>query len=604
MTRIITPSVNSDVEYWGAVDDFADRREIIREAISNSVDAHSNNVSICIEIIEKQNLMTIIINDDGDGMSPSKLENNFFSLGESSKLNEDSIGEKGHGTKTYICGERLLVNTVSKGINSVATMNEPLSSRPNIPPVEIEEPKKVDQKNGTEVIIENINIDSRDLDKFRFGSLKAYIKWHTAGGKTSWIWDEGSPKTKIKLSVSGYQESEVVVKGNKKVKNNGKDIFENLFEWKFDSNDDLADPKNMYMYYEPEIFPVPNSKHELRLAFASLGQNEKERLLSGSGFKVEDRMGAYLSKDGINIEHHGAGWLTNSQEWSQWIVLADTQGWALTQNRGSIRRDSFYDEVIKIVKNQFKIRAKPPKELPSETITSQANLFVNTKTIPKPEGKKIDFSDLATANNKENNKTEINKTNFKGKKAQNKKSPDIDVADFMRKKTLAKNFGKVQKEFTKNSKNLSALIETITPNLVQPDSDGKINFSTSPGGLVRKCENLQDSLDFEIEFAYPIFSKSNKSIPWVGSINRKSKSIKAVFHHRFEELITDLPFLEEGMVVITDKQYKIKSKEFEVKTGGFDYGVCELINSKGKNNIEFKPIIDDKTKIVIEMLFV
>ena len=47
-----------------------------------------------------------------------------------------------------------------------------------------------------------------------------------------------------------------------------------------------------------------------------------------------------------------------------------------------------------------------------------------------------------------------------------------------------------------------------------------------------------------------------------------------------------------------------KSNEFEVKTGGFDYGVCELTNSKGKNNIEFKPIIDDKTKIVIEMLFV
>ena len=31
MTHAITPHVNSDREYWGAVDDFADRREIIRE---------------------------------------------------------------------------------------------------------------------------------------------------------------------------------------------------------------------------------------------------------------------------------------------------------------------------------------------------------------------------------------------------------------------------------------------------------------------------------------------------------------------------------------------------------------------------------------------
>ena len=60
-------------------------------------------------------------------------------------------------------------------------MNEPLSYRPKIPKIEIEEPVTNDGSNGTEVLIENINIDSRDIDKFRFGSLKAYIKWNTAG---------------------------------------------------------------------------------------------------------------------------------------------------------------------------------------------------------------------------------------------------------------------------------------------------------------------------------------------------------------------------------------------------------------------------------------
>ena len=38
MTRTLTPHVNSEKEYWGAVVDFADRREILREAISNSID--------------------------------------------------------------------------------------------------------------------------------------------------------------------------------------------------------------------------------------------------------------------------------------------------------------------------------------------------------------------------------------------------------------------------------------------------------------------------------------------------------------------------------------------------------------------------------------
>ena len=70
--------------------------------------------------MEEEKLMTIKIKDNGDGMPPSKLEKNFFSLSESSKLDEDSIGEKGHGTKTYICGERVVVNTTNENINTIA----------------------------------------------------------------------------------------------------------------------------------------------------------------------------------------------------------------------------------------------------------------------------------------------------------------------------------------------------------------------------------------------------------------------------------------------------------------------------------------------------
>ena len=97
-------------------------------------------------------------------------------------------------------------------------MNEPLSYRPKIPKIEIEEPVYKDKSNGTEVIIENINIDSRDVDKFRFGSLKAYIKWNTAGGRATHIWDKEHEKVQITLSVSGYKEPMIIVRGNKKSK--------------------------------------------------------------------------------------------------------------------------------------------------------------------------------------------------------------------------------------------------------------------------------------------------------------------------------------------------------------------------------------------------
>jgi len=601
MTRIITPRVNSDREYWGAVDDFSDRREIIREAISNSVDANSKNISINIEIMEEQKLMTIKITDNGDGMSLSKLENNFFSLGESSKIDEDTIGEKGHGTKTYICGERVVVNTTNENANTIAIMNEPLSYRPKIPKIEIEEPVAVQQNNGTEVIIENINIDSRDIDKFRFGSLKAYIKWNTAGGRTTWIWDDEHEEVQITLSVSGYKDSEIVARGNKKVKNNGEETFNNLFEWKGGSNT-TGGVKSMFMYYQPETLPIPNSEFELRLAIANLGKTEKERLLSGAAFTVDERMGAYLSKDGINIEHHGAGWLTKSQDWSDWIVLADTDGWALTQNRGSIRKDSFYDAVVKIIKEQFKLRLNPPTESKNLQTGSQTSLFGNSDNTKNKSKPKLDFGNLPNSSKQKSAKVGEQSVKFAGKKNQKAKQVPVDTTAYMMLKKQRKNFEKLEKEFSKNIKNLSELIDSIAPNLIEPDKDGKIKFSNSPGGLVRKCESLQEDLKFEVEFSYPIFSKNNKSIPWIGSINRNSKSIKVVFHNHLEELMRELPMIEKGMIIITDKGYKIKSTEFNVKSGGLDYGTCKL--SEDKKYASFKPIVSGKDEIQVEILFI
>ena len=45
-------------EYW-AVDDFSDKREIIREAISNAIDANKQNILINVKIDENDELMTI-----------------------------------------------------------------------------------------------------------------------------------------------------------------------------------------------------------------------------------------------------------------------------------------------------------------------------------------------------------------------------------------------------------------------------------------------------------------------------------------------------------------------------------------------------------------
>ena len=73
------------------------------------------------------------------------------------------------------------------------------------------------------------------------------------------------------------------------------------------------------------------------------------------------------------------------------------------------------------------------------------------------------------------------------------------------------------------------LVEHVSPNLVKPDDQGRIQFSNTPAGLVIKCQNLSGKNNIEVEFTYPVFSKSD-SIPWIGSVIFSGKRKNAVFH--------------------------------------------------------------------------
>ena len=577
MTRKIQPSVNEKKEYWGAVEDFSDKREIIREAISNSIDAKSTNIKILINIDENDESMTIQIEDDGQGMSNNELEINFFGLGETTKDGTDSIGEKGHGTKTYICCERLYVSTRKNALESVGVMHEPLKHKPEIPMVDIEDSVPSNQNDGTNIIMENIAMDHRDLDKFKFGPLKAYIQWHTAGGKSSWIWDKNHFTTHIHLKVEGYSDDSSRLR-QQTVKNNGEESFSNRFSWEEGGNEDVSDVDSMYMYYQPEEIELGENGHTLRLAFATLGKNSKDRILSGTGNTVAERMGVYLSKDGINIEHYGERFLTTGQEWANWLVLVDTKGWSLTQNRGSIKKDSFYDDVIEIVKEKYKEKTSPKETGPleNEKQHSQGRLdFSKLNEIPVPP-KETSTPGVIQGGKKE---TEI--------------KPKVDNSAFIRTRNLAKNQQKIDKFFKSNSKNMRYLVEHVSPNLVKPDDQGRIQFSNTPAGLVIKCQNLSRENKIEVEFTYPVFSKSD-SIPWIGSVIFNGKRKNAVFHPRFKELVSSIPLLSDEMIIIVDRHYKLPLEKVLVYVDGIQFGTCEISKIEDKLFGKFEPLSGDK----------
>ena len=155
--------------------------EVIREAISNSVDASATH--IIIDIYRNENgLFCIKFKDNGNGMDIREISS-FFNLGDSKK-DIRKIGEKGLGTKTFFGSEKISVETQKNNCKRyIAEMNKPWEMlRQNIVPTyNVKEVDMVNDDNGTIVIIEGYLLDSPEKI-FNFETIRDYILWFTAGG--------------------------------------------------------------------------------------------------------------------------------------------------------------------------------------------------------------------------------------------------------------------------------------------------------------------------------------------------------------------------------------------------------------------------------------
>ena len=111
--------------------------EILREAVSNSVDADATMIDIILAHVNGD-MWNIIIEDDGHGMEESHMDA-FFQAGVSVKDNPKAkkltikkqivIGEKGLGSKTTWVAKEVRVESIRKSTNQLITgvMKDPLS---------------------------------------------------------------------------------------------------------------------------------------------------------------------------------------------------------------------------------------------------------------------------------------------------------------------------------------------------------------------------------------------------------------------------------------------------------------------------------------------
>lgn len=84
--------------------------ELLREAMSNSVDADARNINVHLTNVDGE-LFDIVIEDDGNGMAERHMKA-FFNAGESEKdFETTAIGEKGLGSKTTFVAKEVIVES-------------------------------------------------------------------------------------------------------------------------------------------------------------------------------------------------------------------------------------------------------------------------------------------------------------------------------------------------------------------------------------------------------------------------------------------------------------------------------------------------------------
>ena len=111
------------------VGNFSDNLELIRELVSNSADAHANNITITFSL-NPRNQLILEFKDDGLGMGIIQHGNGnmdsllaFFELGNSTKIDDPTtIGHKGFGSKI--------------SFKSISSQQSPLEPRLSPSPVE------------------------------------------------------------------------------------------------------------------------------------------------------------------------------------------------------------------------------------------------------------------------------------------------------------------------------------------------------------------------------------------------------------------------------------------------------------------------------------
>jgi hypothetical protein len=341
----VTPRVNLEAEFWEIANDFGDPLELLREAISNAIDAEATYIKIHFFVEEIEGVRTLVIEleDDGGGMSADVLTQDFWGLGFSrSREDKDKIGEKGHGTKIYLRSERVIVKTQTETDATESICDRPMralatrqSHQPRIRPI-----PKFQDRPGTFIRVEDYNKSERSA--FVQDIVKDYLLWFTKVGSIEKIFGVDTlANFKVFLKCLGTNEFEEIPFGHIFPEPNS-DIQKLFDTFTTEAGDWFCKRyvKKANLQELPDVaFEAVISVEGDRVK-RSYNPMIRERIGKDSRkYKVADRYGVWLCKDFIPIQQVNE-WISGFGTGSNSFVLlhgfVNCQTLKLTANRGSI----------------------------------------------------------------------------------------------------------------------------------------------------------------------------------------------------------------------------------------------------------------------------
>lgn len=353
----ITPGVDETQEFIEIANDFSNPLDLVREAISNAIDAKATEISILFDVIKQfgEKVLKITLKDNGVGMDKAGLQS-FFDLGNSlSRDKEDNIGEKGHGTKVYFNSSEIIVTTKKEGHPGLkATMDNPIKKLFNreIPKVQVEE---LDIKDtGTTIEIYGYNNNRRD--KFTHNHVKDYVLWFTKFGSFELELDiEKHKYSKLNLKGLGIEKPEAIEYGH--IFPDESPSVQKLFDQHMVSAPD---------YYCKRIVRKGKLKNYPEVAYQAVFSIEGNKVKQewnpmvrrpgkpreSGDYTVQERYGVWLCKDFIPVQRKNE-WITyKGSEYIKFHAFFNCQDLRLTANRGSV--DNTPSEIIDDVRNEVR----------------------------------------------------------------------------------------------------------------------------------------------------------------------------------------------------------------------------------------------------------